>query len=94
MTEERLREIEKTRCTQTYIVPDDVRELIAEIRRLQAEVERLRPVYEKAKDYMGLCDDEAWIKRDDPSCADEWEPFYDRLRESVLAVDAAKAKEE
>ena len=38
MTEERLREIERTRCTRVYLSPDDVPELIAEIRRLQAEL--------------------------------------------------------
>lgn len=38
MTEERLAELERTRCTRVYMSPDDVPELIAEIRRLQAEL--------------------------------------------------------
>ena len=38
MTEERLAELERTRCTHVYLSPDDVPELIAEIRRLQAEL--------------------------------------------------------
>ena len=38
MTEERLAELERTRCTRVYLSPDDVPELIAEIRRLQAEL--------------------------------------------------------
>ena len=138
MTEERLAELERTRCTRVYISHDDVPELITEIRslqaevkdwtsaacaavwlvpsgvkcgeitvardrlndilaentRLQAEVSRLRQVFEAAKEYCGLCADEEWINRNDTSCADDWEPLWNRLLESVLAVDSAKAKEE
>lgn len=107
MTEERLREIEKTRCTHVYLSPDDVPELIAEIRRLQAELTevqidrnnyellnrlkivtiekheaelaRLRQVFEAAVDYI----DYLRAVMRSPT----------ELKELIITVDAAKAKE-
>jgi hypothetical protein len=105
MTEERLAELERTRCTRVYMSPDDVPELIAEIRRLQAELTEVqidRNNYELLNrlKIVTIEKHEAELARLRPvfEAAEDlhryWTGFSVYTNELFDAVNAAKAKEE